>query len=149
METKDVLKSIRDEAKLSQSQFANQLNVTRQAVSRWENGLATPNTTTLKQISIDFNISVNKLLGSPKPLICQCCGMPLDNDDVTISKELDGSYNELYCKWCYSDGEFIYKSLEQLVDFLVPHLSNMHKQDPKKIKEYVESYLPKLEMWKK
>lgn len=148
METKDVLKSVREEAKLSQSQFAEQLHVTRQAVSRWENGFATPNQMTLKQISIDFNISINKLLGSPKALICQCCGMPLDSD-MTISKELDGNFNESYCKWCYSAGEFAYKSLEQLLDFLVPHLSNMYQQDPKKIREHLESSLPKLEIWKK
>ncbi len=41
METKDVLKENRKESKLSQSQFAERINVTRQAVSRWKNGLTT------------------------------------------------------------------------------------------------------------
>lgn len=36
----------------------------------------------------------------------------LFDSDMIISKELDGNFNELYCKWCYSVGEFVYKSLE-------------------------------------
>ena len=27
-------------------------------------------------------------------------------DDSTTSKEIDGVFNEDYCKWCYNDGEF-------------------------------------------
>ena len=42
--------------------------------------------------------SFNALLGSPRQLICQCCGIPLD--DTVTSKEPDGSFNEEYCKWC-------------------------------------------------
>ena len=69
-----------------------------------------------------FDVSINTLLGSPRKLICQCCGMPLD--DSTISKETDGSFNEEYCKWCYTDGEFKYESKEQLIDFCVEHMAN-------------------------
>ena len=49
---------------------------------------------------------MNTLLGSPRHLICQCCGMPLD--DSSISKEPDGTFNEEYCKWCYAEGKFTY-----------------------------------------
>ena len=69
-----------------------------------------------------FGVSINTLLGSPRKLICQCCGMPLD--DSSISKENDGTINEEYCKWCYIDGEFVYKNLGELIDFLVGHMSN-------------------------
>ena len=31
--------------------------------------------------------------------ICQCCGMPLDEE--TKSRNVDGSVNDEYCKWCY------------------------------------------------
>ena len=106
MATKDVLKEIRMKNNLTQDEMAEKLAVTRQAVSRWETGDSTPNIETLKQISKDFNISINTLLGSPRRLICQCCGMPLE-DDTVISREPDNSFNEDYCKWCYTDGQFV------------------------------------------
>ena len=99
MDTKDVILELRTRKGLSQDQLAEQVCVTRQAVSRWENGETIPNTETLKLLSVFFDVSINTLLGSPRQLICQCCGMPLD--DSTISKEPSGSFNEEYCKWCY------------------------------------------------
>ena len=42
--------------------------ITRQAVSRWENGETIPNTDTLKLIAETFNVSVNYLLGHPTGL---------------------------------------------------------------------------------
>ena len=98
--------------------MAERLMVTRQAVSRWENGKTQPNIETLKLLSREFNVSINTLLGSPRQLICQCCGMPL-NEDSLISRETDGSYNEDYCKRCYTNGEFVYKTKEHLLDFLI------------------------------
>ena len=38
MTTKEVLKKIREDNKLTQEQFAERVLVTRQAVSRWETG---------------------------------------------------------------------------------------------------------------
>ena len=120
METREVLISLRKKHGLTQEQMAGKLFVTRQAVSRWETGETEPNTETLKLISKTFGISINTLLGAPRQLICQCCGMPLTDD--CISREPDGSFNEEYCKWCYTDGKFIYHSLDELVDFLVDHV---------------------------
>ena len=42
METKDVLKKIREENGLTQDQMAERILVTRQAVSRWEMGETQP-----------------------------------------------------------------------------------------------------------
>ena len=116
MDTKNMILELRIKTGLSQQELAEKVFVTRQAVSRWENGETIPNTETLKLLSKIFDVSINTLLGSPRKLICQCCGMPLD--DSSISKEPDGTFNEEYCKWCYTDGEFIYKSIEELTDFL-------------------------------
>lgn len=85
--------------------MAKRIMVTRQAVSRWETGETCPNTDTLKLLSREFNVSINTLLGSPKRLVCRCCGMSLSEDDL-ISREMDGSYNEDYCKWCHADIKF-------------------------------------------
>lgn len=104
METKDVIFKLRTKNGLSQDELAEKVYVTRQAVSRWENGETVPNIDTLKLLSQVFNVSINTLLGSPQQLVCQCCGMPLQ--DEIISKEKDGNFNEEYCKWCYADGDF-------------------------------------------
>lgn len=58
MDTKDVLKNIRVKNKLTQDEMAERLSVTRQAVSRWENGDSTPNIN-IKQISIAFDVSLS------------------------------------------------------------------------------------------
>ena len=79
MDTKDILLQLRTRKGLSQEQLAEQVFVTRQAVSRWETGETTPNTDTLKLLSRLYDVSINTLLGSPRQLICQCCGMPLDD----------------------------------------------------------------------
>ncbi|MBO5366152.1 MAG: helix-turn-helix domain-containing protein, partial [Peptococcaceae bacterium] len=121
METKDVILELRTKHGLSQDELAEKLYVTRQAVSRWENGETVPNTETLKLLSKLFDISINTLLGSPRQLICQCCGMPL-TDDI-ISKETDGALNEEYCKWCYTDGEYTYDNMDDLIDFCAGHMA--------------------------
>ena len=92
METKDIIKELRTRKGYSQDELAEKLYVTRQAVSRWETGETLPNTETLKLLSKLFDVSINTLLGAPRKLICQCCGMPLD--DSTISREPDGTFNE-------------------------------------------------------
>jgi len=104
METKNIIFELRNKAGLSQDELAEKVFVTRQAVSRWENGETTPNTEALKLLSKLFDVSINTLLGSPRQMICHCCGMSLD--DSTTSKDIDGMMNEAYCKWCYCDGEF-------------------------------------------
>lgn len=146
MNTKDVLKTIRVQKNLTQDEMAEKLSVTRQAVSRWENGDSTPNIETLKQISTAFDVSINTLLGSPRKLFCQCCGMPLE-DDTTISREADNSFNEDYCKWCYADGQFVYKSMDELLDFLVSHMSN-DNFTPEQARAYFSEQLSKLKHWK-
>ena len=73
METKDILKKLREDNNLTQDQMAEKVLVTRQAISRWETGETQPNVDTLKILSKAFNVSINTLLGSPRKLVCQCC----------------------------------------------------------------------------
>ena len=146
METKDVLSGLRAQRGLSQSELADRVHVTRQAVSRWETGETVPSSDTLKLLSQVFDVSINTLLGSPRRLICQCCGMPLE--DASISREPDGSFNEDYCKWCYADGRFIYTSLEELTDFLVGHIANENWLAPQ-VRAFLEEQLPRLDHWRK
>lgn len=146
MNAKDVLLELRTKHGLSQDELAEKVFVTRQAVSRWENGETTPNTDTLKLLSRLFDVSINTLLGEPRKLICQCCGMPLE--DAIISREKDGSLNEDYCKWCYADGTYTYSNMDDLIDVCIGHMVNESFSE-QQARLYMKQTLPKLDYWKR
>ena len=145
METKDIILELRTKKGFSQEELAEKIFVTRQAVSRWETGETIPNTEALKLLSQLFDVSINTLLGSPRKLICQCCGMPLE--DVNISRETDGHFNEEYCKWCYADGEYMYHNMDDLIEVCVQNMSGEHFTE-EQAREYMKGLLPKLDYWK-
>lgn len=60
---------IRKENKLSQEEFSELFNVTRQTVSSWENSKSYPDIETLVKISDKFNISLDILLKENKDMI--------------------------------------------------------------------------------
>ncbi len=146
MESKEIIRELRTKNGLSQDELAEKVYVTRQAVSRWETGETVPNTETLKLLSRLFNVSINTLLGSPHQLYCQCCGMPLE--DENISHEKDGSFNEDYCKWCYADGTYMYHDMDDLIDVCI---QNMISEDvsEEQARAYLKATLPKLDYWKR
>ena len=139
METKDILKSLREKHNLTQDQMAERAMVTRQAVSRWENGETQPNTDTLRMLSREFNVSINTLLGSPRKLICQCCGMPLE--DAFIGRNKDGSLNEDYCQWCYADGTYTYSDMDDLIRVCVPNMVQQGFTE-EQARSYMKQMLP-------
>ena len=59
------IKKIRKDNGLTQEAFANELNVTYQAVSKWENGKSIPDIGTLQLICNKYNIDINDLLDTP------------------------------------------------------------------------------------
>ena len=146
MDTKDVILKLRTQNGMSQDDLADKVFVTRQAVSRWENGETVPNAETLKLLSRLFNVSINTLLGEPHKLICQCCGMPLD--DEIIGREKDGTLNEDYCKWCYADGEYTYSNMDDLIDVCIPHMAKEGFSE-EQARAYMKQMLPKLDYWKR
>ena len=145
MDTKDVILELRTKKGMSQDELAEKVFATRQAVSRWETGETTPNTETLKLLSKLFDVSINTLLGSPRQLICQCCGMPLE--DATTSKEPNGDFNEEYCKWCYADGEYMYHNMDDLIEVCVKNMVSEHISS-EQARAYMKDMLPKLDYWK-
>ena len=146
MDTKNIIYELRIKNGMSQEDLAEKVFVTRQAVSRWENGETTPNTETLKLLSKLFDVSINTLLGAPRQLICQCCGMPLE--DANISKERDGFFNEDYCKWCYADGEYMYHDMDDLIEVCVNHMTN-DSITAEQARAYMKDLLPRLDYWKR
>ena len=146
MEAKEVLLALRTKRGFSQEELAERLFVTRQAVSRWEMGETLPGPETLQRLSAGYDVSINTLLGSPRRLVCQCCGMPLEDDGV-LSREPDGSFNEDYCKWCYTGGKFVYSSLEELIEFLAGTMATAERP-PEQVRAYLRARLPGLGHWK-
>ena len=146
MSTKDVIYELRTKNGLSQDELAEKVFVTRQAVSRWETGETVPNTETLKLLSALFNVSINTLLGSPRKLVCQCCGMPLE--DSIISHNKDGSMNEEYCQWCYADGTYTYSDMDDLIRVCIPHMTAQGFSE-EQARDYMKKMLPTLDYWKR
>lgn len=56
------LVKLRQKNKLSQEDLANQLYISRQAVSKWENGSATPDLDKLIQLTQIFDVSMDELI---------------------------------------------------------------------------------------
>lgn len=146
MNTKDVLFELRTKHGMSQDDLAEKVFVTRQAVSRWETGETVPNTETLKLLSRLYNVSINTLLGSPRQLVCQCCGMPMD--DAILGKDKDGTPNENYCQWCYADGTYTYHDMDNLIDVCVGHMAGQGFSEAQ-AREYLKQRLPELDYWKR
>lgn len=146
MNTKEILYKLRTKNGMSQDALAEKVFVTRQAVSRWENGETVPNTETLKLLSELFDVSINTLLGSPRQLICQCCGMPIEDDSI-IGRNQDGTLNEDYCRWCYADGTYTYHDMDDLIDVCVKNMKNETCTE-KQAREYLQVLLPTLDYWK-
>ena len=146
METRTILKQLRENHHMTQDQMAERLMVTRQAVSRWENGETQPNTDTLRLLSKEFNVSINTLLGSPRQLVCQCCGMPLE--DAVLGRDRDGALNEDYCQWCYADGTYTYSDMDDLIRVCVPHMVKQGFSEDQ-ARSYMKQMLPTLDYWKR
>lgn len=147
METKEVIYGLRTKKGWSQDELAEKIFVTRQAVSRWENGETIPNTETLKLLSKVFDVSINTLLGSPRKLICQCCGMPLEDDSI-IGRDNKGTFNENYCKWCYADGTYMYSDMDDLIEVCVKNMVNKNFKE-EQARSYMKELLPQLDYWKR
>lgn len=153
METKNVILELRKSLHLSQAEFAEKLTVTRQAVSRWENGETVPNTDTLKLIAKTFDVSVDVLLGNPVGQ-CQSCGMTLEKDSDK-GTESDGSQSEEYCAFCYQLGQFSRNiTMEEMVEYNLQDLDEWNASaglhfTVQEARAQLLEFLPTLKRWKK
>lgn len=66
------IKTMRQQAALSQEQLAERLNVSRQAVTKWETGKGIPDIANLIAISEEFDLSLDELI----------------KDDITIKNKI-------------------------------------------------------------
>ncbi len=62
-DTENIIAKLRKAHRMSQEALAEQLHISRQAVSRWENNLSVPSPVTLRELAVLFGVSTDRLLG--------------------------------------------------------------------------------------
>ena len=67
MKFKDNLKRIREQRNLTQDDIAREIGISRQSVSKWENGVAEPDLDTIKQLCSILNCSLDELIYGEQP----------------------------------------------------------------------------------
>lgn len=65
-ELNDKLKKLRQERGYSQQQLADKLNISRQAISKWENGKAIPDIENLQLLCEIYDVSFDTMFGNEK-----------------------------------------------------------------------------------
>ena len=75
------LAELRKQHGLSQEELADQLGVSRQAISKWERGEASPDTDNLIELARIYGISLDELLGLKKE--------DTDNDNINVHVSTD------------------------------------------------------------
>lgn len=138
MELRDKLILLRKEKELSQAGLAEILNVSRQAISRWEVGTSVPSMDNLSALSRLYNVSVDSLM---RP----------DNNAETIVKEQvnNEEKEEANIKRSYSDflkivkNRTLFASLALLafaiviVSFIVFFQKDIEKKELSETKEVI------------
>ena len=76
------IKRIRKSKGLSQEEVAIKLNVVRQTVSKWENGMSVPDSSMLILLADELDTTVSELLGEP-------IAEPTTDDLMILSKKLE------------------------------------------------------------
>ena len=138
---------LRKDRNMTQEELASRLYVTRQAVSRWENGETMPGIDMCKLLATVLEVPVSCLLEMPEMDVCQSCGMPLytPQDHGT---EADGSPAEDFCTHCYQRGAYTYEAdMDSMIEGCAPFLSEQTGISLDEAVSLMGAMLPKLKRW--
>lgn len=84
----EYLKNLRKENKFSQEQLAEKLNISRQSISKWEQGTSTPDIENFAKLAQLYNVSVDSLInGEPETQTEPEVQPPLSSVTVTDEKK--------------------------------------------------------------
>ena len=86
----DRIKMLRNARKMTQSEFAERLGVTKSAVSSYENGSRLPSYDVLIKMARIFKVSVDNLLGHDKKIAIDATG--LTQEQINIIQEIVLTY---------------------------------------------------------
>ena len=148
MTIKDTLPQIRKEKGLTQEELARKVYVTRQAVSRWENGETTPSIDMAKLLAAELDVPIMRLLDLPQEPSCQCCGTPFSVPNMDKGANADGSENPDYCKWCYDGGKFANETMDDVIEKSAPYLMQATGVSLDEAVSFMGALLPTLGRWK-
>ena len=96
--------ALRKELGYSQSDFADKLNVTPQAVSKWETGLALPDIEILLTMSGIFKITINEILAG-KNILYKIANRPFEMSDIAyFVPQEERDYNKQWSKDLIENG---------------------------------------------
>jgi len=145
-----VIKVVREERGLTQSQFAHELFVTQQALSRWEKGTAEPSIDMIRLISTRFEVPMARLMEMPDNGFCQSCAMPFYRPE-DHGTEPDGTRNGDYCNYCYEDGVFLqaYANSDELVAACAPMMAESCHISVEQAEDCMSALLPNLKRWRR
>lgn len=87
MKFEEKLKMLRKEHNLTQEELAEKLYVSRQAITKWENGDGMPDIDNLKEISKLFNITIDELVKEEKEVV-------IDDNKYIYRNELTIDHNK-------------------------------------------------------
>lgn len=98
MEIGAIIKKRRVAMKLTQEELAEKLNVTPQAVSRWENEVSLPDITLIPRISTVLGLSCDTLLKGKeeRSIHYEQVGITVDTADIMIQNDIDSLFG--FCK---------------------------------------------------
>ena len=86
------IKKFRERKELTQEQLAESLNVTRQAVSNWENEKTQPDIETLNKLALTLEVSVEEIIyGEQKqaaPVVRKETALKVSRDGITFGSAL-------------------------------------------------------------
>jgi len=89
-----------------------------------------------------------------KTLICQSCGMPLENDEMK-GTERNGKKSDDYCMYCYANGSFTRKmTMDDMIMSNIQFLDQWIESTGVQMTEEeavaeLKKFLPTLKRWKK
>lgn len=87
------LVSLRKQKGITQMELAEKLNVSRQAISRWEVGLAVPTTDNLKVLSELYGVSIDYLLNDAAENVSKQNEVKQDQSSASETEEKNGFRN--------------------------------------------------------
>ena len=153
MDLSNKMLEIRKESGLTQEEFAGELFVTRQAVSRWENGETTPTVDTLKTVAELFNVDANAFFGTAAAPVCQSCSMPIRSIG-DMGGNADRTANTEYCRHCFDGGGFTHnRTLDEMVEANLKFLAEFNAENgtafsPDAARTVLKAHLATLKRWK-
>ena len=149
MAFKETLAAAREQRGMTQQDLAEKLYVTRQAVSRWENGETEPSVDMRKLIATVLDVPVIQLFDIDVSQLCQCCGTPFTVPNMPHGTDADGAENDSYCKWCYDGGQFAYQSEDELIEKTAPFLMEATGMSQEEAVSFMGVLVPHLQHWQK